>query len=289
MTRPTLDHALQIARDVDLEGPGPILSPDVVTWLAGLALGHPQVSAAVAAALPSSGVRWAGAWGRVETEGLGVAVRVGPDGTVLGQVERAYIDTSPVWLVRRRWTVRILGNEVPGTAESADAARAEVDERLLAAGYTLLGAVYRQAGREEPAAPCPRCAGQGAYVFAGGDVLCGDCEDGRLLAERLGEPRPAPFRDLLAAETERRATFRDLAAAAERDMPAGLLAGPPEDDYVPPHPDSAGHGYFDPQEDEYPCTRCSAGPGRVWGTTWDTVTTAYDCPHCDGRGTVPRA
>jgi hypothetical protein len=36
---------------------------------------------------------------------------------------------------------------VHGRSGSRNAARAEVDERLIAAGYTLLGAVYRRAPR----------------------------------------------------------------------------------------------------------------------------------------------
>jgi hypothetical protein len=139
----TLDHALQIARDVDLEGPGPLLSPDVVTWLARLALHHPQVSAAVAAALPSSGVRWGSVWS-VSDE------RTAPDGEVLGWV-RDLSDGEGFgpW----NWQARhpTLGYEA-GRALEQDAARAEVDERLIAAGYTLLGAVYRRA-KVAPAPP----------------------------------------------------------------------------------------------------------------------------------------
>lgn len=210
----TLDHALQIARDVDLEGPGPLLSPDVVTWLARLALHHPQVSAAVAAALPSSGVRWGSVWS-VSDE------RTAPDGEVLGWV-RDLSDGEGFgpW----NWQARhpTLGYEA-GRALEQDAARAEVDERLEAAGVRLLGAVYRRA-KVAPAAPetCQTCDGTGTVVddLDGRAEACFDCDgDGRV-----------PSR----------------------------------------------------------CTRCTAGPGRVWGTTWDTVTTAYDCPHCDGEGMVPR-
>jgi hypothetical protein len=126
---PTLDHALQIARDVDLEGPGPLLSPEVVTWLAKLALGHPQVSAAVAAALPSSRASWLTAWSMPREEGEWLRLGV-DDGDVFGRVER--LDRAWLW---RAWA----DPYAFGLAATLERAQAAADDRLLADGHVLVG------------------------------------------------------------------------------------------------------------------------------------------------------
>lgn len=152
MSRPTVDQALQVARDVDIdglwmrEGAPPELTPETVEWLAALALHHPQVSAAVAAALPSSGVRWAGVW-VLDGDGLRQSL---PGGEMAGQIQPRGAET---------WTciASTPPNAVSGaTREGVDAARAEVYERLIAAGYTQLGAVYRRV-------QCGDCHGKGRF------------------------------------------------------------------------------------------------------------------------------
>jgi hypothetical protein len=127
---PTLDQALQVARDVDLEGPGPLLSPDVVTWLAKLALHHPQVSAAVAAALPSSGASWLTAWSMPREEGEWLRLGV-DDGDVFGMVERRD-DGQWLW---RAWA----DPYAVGLAATLERAQTAADDRLLADGHVLVG------------------------------------------------------------------------------------------------------------------------------------------------------
>jgi hypothetical protein len=140
------------------------LSPDVVTWLAKLALHHPQVSAAVAAALPSSGVRWVRPWAAGDRRAaVGITSLLG---RVMETRSGAYV-----------WESLVSGDA--GDSPTAVGAMAEVDERLLADRWVLQGHVYRRAAVPagwDPVArvtvrPCVDCGGR----VEGGPTRCTRC------------------------------------------------------------------------------------------------------------------
>lgn len=207
-----MDQALQVARDLHQERKEGFpdrqwseLTPDVVLWLAELALHHPQVSATVAAALPSSGVRWAMPWGTGSR-------RVASNGDVLGGTQELFGNQWEWWAT----------GEGGVDAPTEDAARAEVDERLIAAGYTLLGAVYRRErvpcpcvvhGR--PCETCMRCRGHGTVpVEDPPPTPCPMCNG-------HGFTMDDPLYMCPRCSGRGMSPFRDLAAEAERDMPGG--------------------------------------------------------------------
>ena len=199
---PTLAQALQVAWEVascstcgskgkllvwpegeatpcpDCQGAGAAgeLSPQVVLWIARLALYHPQVGPTVGQlVLPSSGLKWGSPWSQgIRVGEHSISMRISPDGEILGRI----IGHRLLGELEYQWDWHTCGDS--GVVhENPVGAYTEVDERLLGRRWLLQGAVFRRpttcgtcGGRgyldnpeSEIRHECSSCGGRGSRVY----------------------------------------------------------------------------------------------------------------------------